>query len=100
VKPIELWRVAREIEDGHVRLAGPWQRWQPTGASGWYRPALRGGVAVRTDFDTMTPYRWAAGSAGPWYPSEYARMEQAKDAADAYLVASGWVLCDEGDGPG
>lgn len=94
---IDLWRLSQELRDGLLRLAGPWRCWQPTGPSGWYRPTWNGGVAVRTSLDDVSPHRWAPGSADSFDPRAFEFPEGARLAADEFLRANGWILCDEGD---
>ena len=88
------WSLACGLKDGHVKLAGPWRRWQDSGPSGWYRQTWDGGVAVRTDYDNTSPYRWAIGSAGEWQPESSLSAYYARLAADEWLRSNGWILSD------
>ena len=87
----ELWIFACGLREGHVRIAGPWKRWQANGASGNYRPTWDGGVAVRTNADGS---QWGCGSAAPWQPGCAATPAVSRLNADAWLRSNGWLLCD------
>ncbi len=104
MSPGDLWRLACGIRDGHIRIAGPWTRYRPdadsfAGNPGMYRPTHNGSVAVRTehsvDWDGGTKTRWAEGSAGLWTPAVYPDVRLAREAADAFLARTGWIVCNE-----